>query len=790
MQSSCFHCLEIVPKGFTGTVEFDGKSQPVCCIGCQAVAQTIISQGMTDYYKYRSENASKVEQLVPEQLAVINSYDDESIQADFVHASDKQKEITLSIEGISCAACAWLIEKQLLSHKVSRVNVNTATHRATIAWHDEHITLSQIIKLLAQIGYKSYPFQADQEAEQKQRTAKAYLRRLGVAGLMTMQVMMFAFAMYFGMFTGMEEDFEQYFRWISLILATPVILYSALPFLNNAITGLKHRQLNMDLPVAIAIFGTFAASCIATLTEQGEVYFESICMFTFLLLLGKYLEFRARLTASEFTTNLQQLLPLTARKVTADNSQLIAVKQLKLNDTILIKAGETIPADGVILKGETSVDESMMTGEHHAVKKRCGDQVHAGTINHDGAIEVNINKIGKNTLLNQIISLQNKALETRPQLAQITDKVAQWFVACLLVFATLTAVVWYQIDPQQAFWITIAVLVATCPCALSLAIPTALTCAVANLTKRGILIKQGHVLETATKITRFAFDKTGTLTEGRISLSKVTVLNEQYSEAQITALAASLEQVSEHPIARAFSTFQGVNPAPSNIKVKTGYGISADWQGKQLALGKADWFNTNTAISAQAVLFIDQHPVASFEFDDQLRPHASEMLNTLKQANISRYLLTGDSSNSGVELAQQLQLDGAKIGCLPQDKQQFVQDWTHNKQIVAMVGDGVNDSPVFNSAHLSIAMESGADISKNTADVVLLNSDLRAITHLLSVAKHTRRITRQNLAWALCYNGAILPLAACGLVAPWMAVIGMSASSILVITNSLRLLRL
>ncbi|HDY90930.1 MAG TPA: heavy metal translocating P-type ATPase, partial [Pseudoalteromonas sp.] len=474
MSNSCFHCLENVPNGFSASVIIDDKAQPMCCIGCQAVAQNIVDQGMTDYYKYRTVRAGKVEQLVPEQLAFIKSYDNEDIQDEFIATNDNISEVLLSVEGITCAACAWLIEKQLLNlTSVKRVDVNTSTNRSMIQWDKTSTPLSEIITALAKIGYKAYPFQADTESQQKQQTAKAYIRRLGVAGLMTMQVMMFAFAMYFGMFSGMDSNFEQYFRWISLVLASPVILYSALPFLTNAINGLKAKQLNMDLPVSLAIFGAFGASCYATFMQVGEVYFESVCMFTFLLLLGKYLEFRARLKASEFTANLQKLLPLTARTINESGEELIiAAKKLKLNDVVLIKAGETIPADGELIKGKTTVDESMMTGEHQPVTKFIGHNVYAGCVNHDGVIEIKINKIGQNTLLNQIIRLQHNALTKRPKLVEITDKVAQWFIACLLVFASLTAIGWYQIDPEHAFWITISVLVATCPCALSLAIPT------------------------------------------------------------------------------------------------------------------------------------------------------------------------------------------------------------------------------------------------------------------------------------------------------------------------------
>lgn len=791
MSHSCFHCLESVPNGFSANVIIDDIAQPMCCIGCQAVAQNIVDQGMTDYYKYRTVRAGKVEQLVPEQLAFIKSYDNEDIQDEFIATNDNISEVLLSVEGITCAACAWLIEKQLLNLKtVKRVDVNTSTNRAMIQWDKTSTPLSEIITSLAKIGYKAYPFQSDIEAQQKQQTAKAYIRRLGVAGLMTMQVMMFAFAMYFGMFSGMDSNFEQYFRWISLVLASPVILYSALPFLTNAIYGLKAKQLNMDLPVSLAIFGAFGASCYATFMQVGEVYFESVCMFTFLLLLGKYLEFRARLKASEFTANLQKLLPLTARTINESGEELIiAAKKLKLNDVVLIKAGETIPADGELIRGKTTVDESMMTGEHQPVTKFIGHNVYAGCVNHDGVIEIKINKIGQNTLLNQIIRLQHNALTKRPKLVEITDKVAQWFIACLLIFASLTAIGWYQIDPEHAFWITISVLVATCPCALSLAIPTALTCAVATLTRKGVLIKQAHVLETLSQITLFAFDKTGTLTQGKFSLDEVDILDKKYTKAQVLDIAAMLERYSEHPIASAFDEITPAHHNFDNVEVHSGLGISAQDANNHYAIGKSGWFGSKKS-NAQASLYINKQVVARFYFIDKVKNDAKKLIDSLQSQNLTCHMLTGDASDAGQKVAKQLNLGSVQSGCSPQDKQTAVEQWASQNEVVVMVGDGVNDSPVFASAHLSIAMETGADISKNSADVVLLNSDLASIDHLLNVAKQTRRIIKQNLALSLLYNASILPLAALGLVAPWMAVIGMSASSIIVISNSLRLLKL
>ncbi len=787
----CFHCQEPVPRGYKQTVTFDGKAQHVCCIGCQAVAEAIISGGMTDYYKFRTQAAEKSIELIPEQLQIFKSYDDQDLQTDFISRTGELSELVLSIQGISCAACAWLIEKQLLNFQdIVRVDVNTSTHRAMIQWQGTHLKLSDVIAALAKIGYQAYPFQHDDEEKQKQQIAKSYVKRLGVAGIMTMQVMMFAFALYFDMFSDMNTDFEQYFRWISFVLATPVILYSALPFLTSAYRGLKNRHLNMDLPVSLAIFGAYSASAIATIFDTGEVYFESICMFTFLLLVGKYLEFRARLKATEYSANLQKLLPLTARLIDENSltEQVISAKKLKLNDTILIKAGEIIPADGIILSGASSVDESMMTGEYKPVSKTEKHQVYAGTTNHDGVLKVKINQIGKNTLINQIVHLQNTALAQRPKIAKLTDKIASWFIAILLLVATCVAAIWYQVSPDKAFWITISVLVATCPCALSLAIPTALTCSIANLTKKGLLIKKAHVLETISKVSTVIFDKTGTLTCGNFSIKKIHILDEKYNKNDILAFASALEFHSEHPIAKAFKFDHSYLTPITEVKIEPGFGIKAVYNNKPIAIGKNNWIDT-THYNVPVVLYIQNKAVAAFEFEDKIRDKANNLISFLTKRGITSHILTGDSSDLGHKLASKLAITHTKIGCTPEQKQTYVQNNIDQGEIVLMIGDGVNDSPAFNTAHLSIAMESGADISKNTADVVLLNSQLHAIESLFTISFKTQVIMKQNLIISAIYNSTILPLAALGYVAPWMAVIGMSASSIIVISNSLRLLR-
>ena len=469
----CFHCGEPNPTNATFKVVINGKQQNMCCPGCQAVAQTIVDSGLSSYYEHRTEVAKKGESLIPDELQQLAHYDLEQIQSDFIKQSGSNTEITLTIEGISCAACAWLIEKQLrFLPGLIFVNVNTTLNRAVIRWDNQQLALSKILQQIHHIGYKAYPFQVNQQEIFYTQQVKSYLRRLGLAGLATMQVMMFAIALYADFFSGMEEEFIQYFRWVSFILATPVLLYSAQPFYANAWRNIRNKTLGMDIPISIALLGAYSASGYATIVGHGEVYFESVSMFTFLLLLGRLLELRARRKASETSSNLLRLLPSMATLIeTKDNivsHQLTPAKTLIPGQYILVKPGETIAIDGVIIEGQSNIEESMLTGEHLPVYKKSQDTVYAGTVNISSVLTIKVVNVGNQTLISDIIQLQNTAQQNKPRIEVMADTVSRYFVAALLVVATLTYISWSIIDADQAFWITLSVLVATCPCALSL----------------------------------------------------------------------------------------------------------------------------------------------------------------------------------------------------------------------------------------------------------------------------------------------------------------------------------
>ncbi len=793
MLSPCYHCGEVVPNGINLTVTIFQKEQIMCCNGCQAVAQTIVDNDLTDYYQFRTETAIKSTNLVPEQLVKNKLLDDSVLQNEFTFTTEDYKEAILTVDGISCAACAWLIEMQLSKVKgVISISVNATTQRATLRWQDEVIKLSEVLSTIEKIGYHSLPFKASDIEENNKKQAKVFIKRLGISGILMMQVMMIATGLYFGAFADMAEHNQIYFRWTSFILTIPVVTYGAFPFYSGAINALKIKRLSMDVPVSIAISLAFTASAWATITQQGEVYFESVSMFTFLLLIGKFLEFRARSRAAEVSANLLKLMPMTATKLVNNQEEYIAARNLQAKDLVIIKPGETVPADGVIISGSSQLNEAMLSGEQLPISKSTGEQVLAGTVNGDGNITVEVKKANEHSFLSQLIRLSESSQSHKPKLAKLSDKIAQYFVAVILVTAICTAIYWQQHLPKEAFWITLSVLVATCPCALSLATPTALTCATTRLNKDGIMIKSAHVMETIPALTSIAFDKTGTLTLGEFTIDTVKIVNGEHDKDNVLAIAAALESHSEHPLAKPFAQYRNFNFVVESIEVVPGAGVCGQISGKNYKIGKPSWLLSDAQLSDfhtyQCVLLENDILIAAFSLSDQIRPDAQTLINYLKTSNIETMMLSGDSLSGCQSVVDVLPIDSVQCALSAKEKMKIIQNHQQTNT-VAMVGDGVNDAPVFGAAHVSIAMGSGTDIAKSGADVILLNNQLSTIKTLKTVAEKTKRIIWQNYLWAFGYNAIILPLAVSGYITPYMAVIGMSASSILVITNSLRLLR-
>ncbi|MCS6175791.1 heavy metal translocating P-type ATPase [Shewanella baltica] len=792
---SCFHCQEPVLTGQQFVTRINDRDELMCCPGCQAVSQAIVDAGLLSYYKFRTEPGSKQNALVPEALTQFSAYDLPEVQQDFVHSEDNIESVSLSIDGITCAACAWLIEhkvKQLTG--VSQVLVNSTTQRAMISWDKRTVKLSDILGQISRIGYQAAPYQVDEQELNNKLNSRKFLLRLGLAGFATMQVMMFALALYTGYFTDLDVQYRDYFRWVSMIFATPVVLYSAQPFYFSAIRTLLSGKLNMDVSVSIAIGGAYVASCFATVNGTGEVYFESVSMFTFFLLLGRYFEQKARQKASVSSSNLHKLVPLTAHLVNDNGQEEIPAKKLRLNDVILVKPGEMIAADGVVIEGHTSINEAMLTGEQMPIEKTVASQVYAGTINVDQPIKVSVTALGQDQLVAEIIRLQELASNTKPAIALLADKLSRYFSGTILTIATITYLVWHQISPEDAFWVTLSVLVATCPCALALATPTAVTCATAIFTRLGIITRKAGVFEKLPLIKHVVFDKTGTLTCGTLSIGQTQCMAD-LTKTQALAIAAALETGSRHPIAAAFAVFADNALVTEEVHHEVGFGVRGRIDGTDYFIGNAVFTGTSIdsrdptqkiwlARSANNQLEV----LASFEIQDNIRQDSKATVEMLKQQGCRISIASGDSSGHVHQLAKELGIDDVHSGLTPADKLALVTRLQQHTR-VAMFGDGINDAPVLAGADLSVAMGSGSAIAKNSADLILLGDHLSRFTQAVSVAKLTTQIIRQNLAWALGYNALILPLAVTGHVAPYIAAIGMSASSLIVVGNSLRLLR-
>ncbi|HHF3196885.1 TPA: heavy metal translocating P-type ATPase [Vibrio diabolicus] len=785
MCESCYHCGEDVPANTDFKVDILGESRKMCCPGCETVAQTIVDSGLVSYYQYRTAPAEKAD-LVPEQLQALIHYDNEDVQSEFVRNRENVSEVTLSLEGVSCAACAWLIEKQVSNTAgLVSIRVNTTTNRALLAWDKTQVRLSELLSVIHKLGYKAAPFEADKQEASYHRMMKQYLYRLGIAGLATMQVMMLAVALYLEVFGDLEPEFKNYFRWVSLIFATPVLLYSALPFYLNAWRSIKGRTLGMDVPVSIALIFAYVASLIATVTEQGEVFFESISMFTFFLLVGRFLEMRARRKAAAASGNLLKLIPAIA---TTLGGEQIPVKTLKVGDRIRVLPGEHIPADGKVISGRIHIDESMLTGESVHVVKREGDAVYAGTLNGDESFELEVMSCKADSMISNIVRLQDEAQHSKPKIAEIADVVARYFVGAILIISAGTWFYWHQTKPDDAFWIMLSVLVATCPCALSLATPTALTCATSRMGNFGILLRKGHVFETLCKINHLVVDKTGTLTKGDIEICDTKVLSDLPKE-DCLSLAAALEAHANHPIARSFASYANDDFVVYEVQNVIGSGIEGIWNGKIVKIGSAFFVQGKESDESHAVyLSVDGEHVASFYYRDPIRKESKAFVQRFADAGIKTTLLTGDSLSNARPVANEIGIDHVVASAKPEDKLAYLKSLDEDS-ITMMVGDGINDAPTLAGAHLSVAMGGGTDVAKASADMTLLGDNLEKLLEARLLALRTRKIIRENLAWSLGYNLLILPLAVAGLVAPYIAVVGMSASSIIVVSNSLRLLK-
>ncbi|MFT2090864.1 heavy metal translocating P-type ATPase [Paraglaciecola sp. 2405UD69-4] len=789
MEIKCFHCGLDVPVGTNFKTKVMKQSQQFCCPGCLAVAESIVENGLEDYYHYRSEFAEKATDDNQDILDKLSVFDDDLILSEFVGKNNTTHDIQLTISGINCAACGWLIEKQLSKLQgIVQVAVNVSARRATVSWNSEVLQLSSILKHIENIGYHGKPFQPEEHEASYKQENQAFLKKLGLSGLMTMQVMMLNIGVFFDLFGHIDEQTKQYFNWVSLLLSTPVLLYSASGFYSGAIRAIKAKSVNMDVPVSIALSLTYLTSVMATFQNNGQTYFESLCMFVFLLLISRYLEHGARYKASQLSANMLEYMPTMANLVEGNQVQPVLAKSLKLQQSVLVKAGELVPVDGVIIDGQGQLDEAMLTGEFELISKSVGEPVYAGTVNQLGTLTIKVTSVLKHSVLNQINELQNQALANKPKIAGLADRFSQYFVAIVLFISAVTYLVWYQINPEEALWHMIAVLIATCPCALGLATPSALSCAVAHLNSKGILLKRGDALEQVSKVDWVAFDKTGTLTEGKFSLV-ACVNNTDRPDEYWLQIAACLEQYSEHPIAAAF---EGIKRPYSvdGFSATIGKGVIGTINNLEYKLGSEVFMAQeipDSMDSCNVFLKANNQVVCGFVLADKIRPSTSSALASFKDKTIT--LISGDAEQMVSTVAKKLDIANWLSKHSPEQKLAVIKDAQQLGHTVLMVGDGINDAPVLAQADVSVTLGVSSDLAKSSADIVLLDNSLDKIAVVFSIANRCKNKIKQNIGWAIGYNILVLPLAVSGILTPWMAVIGMSLSSLIVVINSIRLLK-
>lgn len=894
----CFHCGDPVPQP-PFHAKILGKPREMCCMGCQLASQSIVEAGLEQYYLDRSE-INRTASL-PTQLTRLEAYDHDEIKSQFVYVQDGLSVAELSVNNLRCAACTWLIESRLDELEgISKCQVNLTNQRMRVIWNEDKLPISRILATINEIGYEAKPYRQDTHEAMLARHNNQMLIRLGIAALGSMQAMMYAVAIYFGEYSDMLIFQRDFLRWVSLFVSTPVFFYAGIPFFTSAWSAIRARQVNMDVPVSIALIVTFFASLYATITGQGETYYDSVSMFIFFLLAGRYIEHNARLKAATMANDLVVVEPVLVQKIaedkeaaalilqqlkknelektavnedvsnqvsnldtneastsanptpnfmqsmdanvhqltskiaqdwqrartqqsaisttTADEAkekQMVTAHSLQVGDIILVEAGSEIISDGILLSQTATVSQSLLTGEGDLIIKSQGDYIVGGAQNDSQPFEMLVTALPADSQIGLIDRLMNRAMSEKPKLAQQADKLARWFVARILVLSVLVFIGWYIVDPSQAIWATVAVLVATCPCALSLATPIALTVATNRLASYGFLTTRGHTLQTLAEITHVAFDKTGTLTYGKPNLLNIELLKDNdiatatdEQKDTLLAIAAALEVGSRHPIAHALLTaaYQLHLPSTQALQHYPAGGVEAVIDGVLYRIGHVD-FALNDAdndmvidlvsqrASSAVVLSCQQNDsvtwqaLACFYFNDKVRDSAKAMLDTLKELGIETVMLTGDPSPQALVLAESLGMHSAYNGLSPTDKVTHIQKLQAEGGVVLMVGDGINDAPVLAAADVSTSIAGAADLAQVSSDSIILNGQIDAITAAKRISDKTERIIKQNFRWALIYNGSVLIPAALGYVPPWLAAIGMSLSSLFVVLNALRLKR-
>jgi len=836
-KQTCEHCQLPLPKNQTITAEINGEIKNFCCHGCKTVCEMIYSSGMEGFYQrmaFQNEGEATL-QPPPEINSDLQIYDLDEIQNDYITRYGDDKEIHLLIEGIHCAACVWLIEHRLSQVAgVVQANVNLSARKLRLRWNDTKIKLSEILLILAQIGYAGVPFDPEAAEGQIKKNNRKLLLRLGFAGFAAMNLMWISIALY----TGADEGkYKILFHWLGFALSTPTLFYSGYPFFKGAVTGLVNKHLTMDLPIAIGASITYLYSCYVVFngSEVGEVYFDTVVNFLFVILTGRYLEAMSKRMAVQSSQRLLDLQPKIATRINANGEQeVIPVRALHKDDIVLVKAGDKIPVDGIVVKGASIIDESMLTGEFIPVKKSEGDHVSAGTSNKDGVLHLQVQTTLKNTALGKIIHLVDEAQSTKAPIQCTTDKIIPWFVSITLLLSIITFTYWVSIDFELALMAATSVLIITCPCAFGLATPMAIAVATGVGASKGVLVKHGEILEILSKIKHFIFDKTGTLTIGKMTITGMFLHENKKSNSPIKlafneleqlpeiaikllSLAESLEKNSSHMIARSIVNYVAELKLPrlndlntdnsfQKIQEISGCGIQSIYNQQKIAIGKLEWIAKLAGLTSAEVksyqklfeqqivhgstivyLWLENEAILSIIIEDKIRENAKQVIEQMTENGLEVTLLSGDKQTAAEYMAEQLNIKQVIAEVMPSEKDSHIQSIQEKGQKVAMIGDGINDAPALVRADVGIAMGTGTDVSIDSADMILVNGELEKIPLAAQLSQSTLRTIKQNIGISIIYNIIMVPLAMSAMITPVIAAISMPISSLLVIGNAARL---
>lgn len=803
----CFHCNLIISNNINIYLIINKKIKYMCCYGCKEITKFIIHSKLGNYYIYREKNVVNVDNIKYESYEI---YDQPDIMNKFVvFNSFNLCEVTVSINGIVCSACVWLIEHHIKNiYGVHKVFINFSTSKAQIVFDLNFIKLSSILKELRRIGYDAYPYVFKIKETLDQFEYKNELKKLIIAGIGSMQIMMLSFSLYIYDVNDIGVSYWMFIRLFNFIIATFLVFFTSDKFIMNAYKSLKLKTLTIDTIISLSIILIYLLSLYNLLNKNDDVYFDSVCMFIFFLLISRFLEMRVRHFCTKLIYSLQKLTPNIATVIKYNNFEILKKKKkniddVLINDIILVKNGEIVPLDGIILNDDCIVDESMITGETVPVYKKRKDFVIGGCINLNNVLILKSISLNKNSFITVIIQILERMSSIKPKIIRITNQISGYFVFFVLVLVFFADLYWFFKDYTNILNVTISMLTVACPCALSLAIPIAITCSTNTLAKKGFLIIKEHVLETLSKITDIVFDKTGTLSVNYFVLKETKILS-KYDISDVFNLSYSLEILSNHPISKVFS--QNLVFKKSKLYSVTNYkeyvncGVEGIINGEKYRIGKFDFiknfcfiddkFNAFNYKDDLCVFLANKKEIiAIFYLINPLRYSSFKAINELKLLNLNLHILTGDPSYSVNKISKNLKILHFIRNASIQDKLFYIKKLQKNGAKVMMIGDGINDILAFKISQIAVAMGEGTDLAKISADVTLLNNDLLLLSKSIKSSIKTKKIIMQNIVWSVLYNFFGLLLSFFGYIQPYFAIIIMFLSSLFVVLNSLRLMR-